>query len=262
MPELETVHDEITDQSLTALRGLAGDRCEPSAGSISELQMADLVLVSGQIVGGGKSTLIHELESDGRINIPSWTNRDLRSGETEGIDKCKRALSAMADRAVEGYFLELEEIRPGFFYATPAEFTAEQSYVKDLELKGALRLRTFDPELPIVVPLPPIYEVVGKRVTEWERRVIVREGLLAALGDKEAKDLQGRLEGAVEETDRIIELNLLEDPNILVVVNDSLPRTIHAMRTFLGTGEKLDQQGIESHIEKLHYIASSALLAV
>lgn len=45
-----------------------------------------------------------------------------------------------------------------------------------LKLKGALRLRGFAPELPIVVPLPPLTPVEKLAVTEWERRLIDREG--------------------------------------------------------------------------------------
>jgi len=63
--------------SLELLRGSTSSSCRPSGESIAGLQATDLVLMSGQFVGAGKSTFIQAL---GRANIASWTNRELRSG--------------------------------------------------------------------------------------------------------------------------------------------------------------------------------------
>lgn len=133
---------QVFDQdSYDYLLSHTGENCSPSEESVAKLKAADLVLMSGQFVGAGKSTLISSLQANGRFNIASWTNRDLRPGEVEGVDKCHRPLVEMAGAAEWGYFLELEEVRPQVFYASPAEFQAERGYVKDLELKGAMRLR-------------------------------------------------------------------------------------------------------------------------
>lgn len=264
MKHFPTVDAGLDDtQSLEVLRGSMGSSCTPSPESIADLQSSDLVLMCGQIVGGGKSTFIQDLEAGGRVNIPSWTNRDLRPGETDGIDKVHASLGVMAQKAASGYFLELEEVRPGVFYATPAAFSEGQGYVKDLELKGAARLKSFAPDLPIIVPLPPLDMVTTKRVTEWERRVCVREGFDKALSDKAIADLEGRLAGVVEETSRIIEAELVEDPRTLLVINDDLPAALETMNHFLATGEKATQTDvITKHLESLRRIASTALGAV
>lgn len=247
-------------ESLEILRANCGVNCQPSPESIGELQNSDLVLMSGQFVGGGKSTFIEDLEKNwGRVNIPSWTNRDLRPGEKEGVDKIQATLPGMAQRALEGYFLELEEVRKGMFYATPAEFSPGRGYVKDLELKGALRLRSFAPELPIIIPLPPLGWVEPILVTEWERRVGSREGYDSGISDKAITNLASRLEGVVEEADRIEELDLTNDPNTLVIVNDDLFTARQAMHRFLATGEKQGQEGLETHLLRLRQLASTAL---
>lgn len=246
-------------QSLEILRSCVGANYTPSPESLSALQGSNLVLISGQFAGAGKSTFIQALEAAGRINIPSWTNRELRAGEVEGVDKIRSSLSAMAQKAVEGYFIEIEEVRNGIFYATPAEFTGGTEYVKDLELKGALRLRFFAPELPVIIPLPPLNYVYPERVTEWERRVIVREGLYKSISDKAVADLEGRLAGVVEESARILDMELYNDPNILVVINDSLTDALRTVHAFLATGEKAQQTDINEHVQKLQRLASVAL---
>src|SRR5579885_2084710 len=169
------IETEVTLEALPVLRAFTGVNCVPSPESVAELKQADIILLSGQFVGAGKSTFSRALEQQGRVNVASWTNRNLRPGEVEGVDKVKSSLSAMAEKAIGGYFLELEEVRSECFYATPAAFTKGQKYVKDLELKGAMRLRSFAPDLPIIVPLPPVRPAALGQVTEWERRVIERE---------------------------------------------------------------------------------------
>lgn len=260
MARADSIQAQPVDQaSLDVLRQSVGSNCVPSAESVAELQGSDLVLMSGQFVGAGKSTFIHELEAGGRVNIPSWTNRELRPGEVEGIDKIRGSLPVMAQKAIDGYFLEIEEVRPGVFYATPAEFTPGKSYVKDLELKGALRLRSFAPKLPIVVPIPPIDRLASLQVTEWERRVVGREGLAKSITDKAIDDLKGRLAGVVEEADRIEELDMAKDPYTLLVINDDLPQALQAMHRFLQTGERTEHADIADHVRSLKQIASAAL---
>lgn len=236
-----------------------GKNCTPSQDSVDRFRAADVVLVSGQIVGAGKSTIIQFLESSGRRNVASWTNRELRPGEVEGIDKCQRSLEEMAAEAKCGGFLELIEVREGVFYATPAEFSSGEKYAKDLELEGAMDLRSLAPELPIIVPLPPLRSVDQLRVTEWERRVILREGLDRNYSDKAADDLRNRLLGVVTEADRIIELNLLDDPNILFVVNDDLDVALAEVHGFLDAGKSSNQQTIGQHIVDLRDFAQAAL---
>ncbi len=266
MSEVSTMPILNDEQALETLRSFAGPNCVPSTDSIEALQEADLVLVSGQFVGAGKSTFIQELERDGRVNIPSFTNRDLRPGEIEGVDKCKMSLGQLAAAAQNGELLELEEVRPGIFYATPARLNPDKRYVKDLELKGALKLRTYAPELPIVVPVPPLQQAGS--VTEWERRVVSREGYQHRISEKDIIDLKGRLEGVVEEVDRISGEGLMDDPNTVLIVNDVLPVALRAMKTFLITGAKLEIIDARTHdinfgdyLQSVRDLASAALAA-
>lgn len=266
MSEVSLSYEPSDEEALEILRGFVGPNCVPSPDSIEILQQADLVLLSGQFVGAGKSTFIRALEDEYRVNIPSFTNRDLRPGEVEGVDKCKKSLGQLATAAENGELLELEEVRPGIFYATPATLDTSKRYVKDLELKGALRLRAYAPELPIVVPVPPLDITDG--LTEWEWRVILREGYRHSIKDEDIHDLKGRLEGAVEEVDRIAEKGLAEDPNTLIVVNDDLSVALYSMEEFLRTGKKLDQAqnhlsegGLNGHLQAVRNLASNALAA-
>lgn len=268
MTEVDLTIGLNDERALESLRRFTGPNCVPSQESIEALKQTDLVLLSGQFVGAGKSTFIQDLERDGRVNIPSFTNRELRPGEVEGVDKCKLSLGQLAAAAENGELLELEEVRPGVFYATPAKLSSDKHYVKDLELKGALRLRQYAPELPIIVPVPPVRELNdSKGLTEWERRVVSREGFHHSISDKDAKDLRDRLEGVVEEVDRISNEALVDDPNTVIIVNDALPVALSAMKTFLSTREKpepsdnnVSDPSLGDHLRRVKELAILALV--
>jgi len=258
-------------QALEAIRGYVGPNCVPSPERIEALGQTDLVLVSGQFVGAGKSTFIRELEQEGRANIPSYTNRDLRRGEVEGIDKVTVSLGQLATLAENGELLELEEVRPGVFYATPARLNPHKRYVKDIELKGALRLRKYSPHIPIVVPVPPLREVETGDLTEWERRVAIRDGYRQAITDNDVKDLHDRLWGVVEEVDRISHEGLIDDPNLAIIINDDLSVALSSMKTFLATGEipqRPDELGgylrsirLAGYLHGMKELAATAIMA-
>ncbi len=241
------------------LKNHTGDNCLPSDESVEDLRVSNLVLMAGQFVGAGKSTLINRLVGEGFSNVPSWTNRGLRTGEFDGVDKCSRSLGVMATKASEGFFLELEEVRQGVFYATPSEFHTGGNYVKDLELRGALKLRELAPELPIIIPLPTLREADSVGVTEWERRVVNREGFTRAINEASFSDLEKRLNGVVDETRRLVESGLLYDSNTLVLVNDDLNIATAVVFKFLETREKSSQTKIVDHLFGLSDLALGAL---
>lgn len=245
-------------ESYEFLLARTGEQCQPSPDSIAALQEADVVLLSGQFVAAGKSTFINHLTTRGRANVPSWTNRALRPGEQEGVDKCHKSMDELAEAAAAGDLLELEEVREGVFYATPTIQPGEPR-VKDLELRGALRLRQFAPALPIVVPLPSL-RPTQSGVTAWEQRFLGRDGF-GNWGDADIRDLTGRLQGAAQESDRILELDLLTDPRLLLIANDDLRQALRGMYRFLATGEKPHQPGLRRHVEQLGALAREALRA-
>lgn len=97
-------------------------------------------------------------------------------------------------------------------------------------------------------------------VTEWEKRVVLREGFDKATSVKDIDDLRGRLEGVVEECRRVLELDLIDDPNALILINSDLDSAIYEMYFFLATGKKRrSQHGLQRHIINLHDTAQAAL---
>lgn len=245
------------------LRELCGENCEPSLEQRRQLQQIDLVMISGQFVGAGKSRLLNGLHESGRSNIPSYVNRPLRPGEKEGVDKCSRDTHDMLEMARGGAFLEMEEVRPGHFYATSLMGAdPEQAYVKDAELQGALQLRErFDPELPIAIPLPPFTFDRKAGVTEWERRAIGRDFYTARNFDTYHADLYERLRGAAEECDRIIDNGLIDEKNTFIFINEDVDRSREVLQRFLKTRKKPNSSGLLQYIGVLRNIAQEALEA-
>ncbi len=239
-----------------------GDQYTPSAESVERLRGVEFAAITGQITSAGKSSIIGGLVSEGWEDIPSRTSRLLRPGEVEGVHKIHCTLADLALGAHEGHYLEIEEVRPGVFYATQLPSNSDETgrkYVKDMELKGVLRLRAHAPGVRAVFPLPPLDWIEEKRVTEWERRHVLREGLTRGVTEPGIDDLEQRLIGVVEEVTRVEELDLIHDPYTLFVVNSTLLNTIAAAKKFLSTGEKTGQDRIEAHIQGVKELAKKAL---
>lgn len=255
-------HDQSIDV-VSELRGLTGENCRPSENGVAAFQAADIVLFTGQFVGAGKSTVANALVD--RRNIASWTNRDLRPGEVEGVDKCHKTLEEMLEAARSGLLLEMEEVRPGTFYATPAELGAGK-HVKDLELVGAQRLRSYVPGIKMVVPLPPLDIVDKQGLTSWEQRLVMREGYDRAIDNKMSDDLAARLQGVIDECQRILDdPKLMNNPNILFVVNDDLSDTVKAVQAFIDSEDEaprvMTAEAVQVHVLALRELASEALAA-
>ena len=150
-----------------------------------------LLVISGPS-GVGKSSVVHALTERVRFHFSvSWTTRERRPGELDGVDYVFVDRPRFMQNIASGGFLEWAEYS-GHMYGTPrdavlAHLEAGHHVLLDIENDGAGQVKQSYPESLLVFILPPSLE-------ELERRLRDR-------GDTSEADIQKRLSVAAEQMD-------------------------------------------------------------
>lgn len=134
--------------------------------------------------GVGKSSVVHELADRIPFHFSvSWTTRERRPGEVEGIDYVYVDRPRFERAIAEGRFLEWAEYS-GYLYGTPRDpvlghLEAGENVILDIENDGARQVKSAYPDAVLIFVLPPTR-------SELERRLRNR-------GDTSEEDIQRRL---------------------------------------------------------------------
>ena len=159
------------------------------------MKKGKLIVVSGSS-GVGKGTVLKEVfahRSDIFFSV-SFTTRECRPGETEGISYHYISQAEFLDRIERGEFLEWVEYA-GAFYGTSMTVISEQleqgrDVLLEIEVQGAAKVRARMPEAVSLFIAPPSFEELSRRLhgrgTDSEE-VIQRR---LATARKEAKELE------------------------------------------------------------------------
>jgi guanylate kinase len=141
--------------------------------------------------GSGKSTLVHRLLS----TVPnlafsiSYTTRQPRPSETQGVDYIFISRKDFEDRLSHGEFLEYAEVF-GNYYGTNRETFESATHqgkdlVLDIDVQGARQLKVAIPQAISIFVLPPSKDVLEQR--------------LRSRSQDSEEVIQRRLRGAAEE---------------------------------------------------------------
>ncbi len=148
-----------------------------------------LLVVSGPS-GVGKSSVVHALTERVEFHFSvSWTTRDRRPGESDGVDYVFVDRDHFEQGVAQGGFLEWAEYS-GHLYGTPrqpvlAQLEQGNHVLLDIENDGAGQVKLAYPQALLVFLLPPSME-------ELERR-------LRGRGDTSDRDIERRLDIAREQ---------------------------------------------------------------
>ena len=171
-----------------------------------------LFLVLSGPSGAGKSTVIQRFlrANPGYIRCLSVTTRAPRGTEQDGRDYFFTSADEFSARVGANQFLEHAVVFGKHHYGTPRTFVEEnlragRSVIKDVDVQGALRIRSTFPKAVQVFIVPPSRE-------EIERRLRGR-----------ATDDEDTIRRRLEEADA--ELALWEQYDYLVI-NDDLDRAV------------------------------------
>ena len=147
------------------------------------MERGTLLVVSGPS-GVGKSSVVHALTERMEFHFSvSWTTRERRPGESDGVDYVFVDRPRFEEGIAHGGFLEWAEYS-GQLYGTPREPVLAQlergnHVLLDIENEGARQVKHAYPQAVLVFVLPPSMD-------ELERR-------LRGRGDTSQQDIERRL---------------------------------------------------------------------
>ena len=135
--------------------------------------------------GSGKTTLCKALQN-AKPSIQwsiSYTTRERRTMEKNGVDYHFISLDAFEDLIMKGYFMEWENVH-GFYYGT-SKVSLEKAIEKnnvlllEMDVKGSMRIKKLYPENTYsIFIIPPSIDHLRKRLknrgTDSEKRIEIR----------------------------------------------------------------------------------------
>ncbi len=128
-----------------------------------------LFIISGPS-GAGKGTICKRLIEETKVQLSvSMTTRGPRPGEIDGVSYYFTTKEEFRKEIENGGFLEYAEVY-GNFYGTPKEKVLEKleqgiDVVLEIDIQGALNVKTVYPEGIFIFILPPSMAELRKRIT-------------------------------------------------------------------------------------------------
>lgn len=188
-----------------------------------------LVILSG-VSGAGKDTIKKELikRMDNVISLPSFTSRQPRQGEEEGVQYHFITREEFLEKINNNEFYEYD-LHHNNYYGTSRKLMNEKIesgkiIVKDIEVNGTENLiKILEKETKVV----PIFLRVERE--ELKRRLITRGD---SLTDEEIELRLGRLD--YEES----KMNLYD----YVIKNDDLEKTVQIIMTIIQNEKRIEDQ--------------------
>ena len=161
--------------------------------------------------GAGKTTLTKAV-LDRFIDIlysVSYTTRELRNGEQDGVDYYFIAKNNFKKSINNGKWAEWAEVH-GNYYGTSAEFidknlAAGRNILLDIDVQGTIQILEHYPDSITIFIMPPSFEILRER--------------LESRGTDSQAAIERRLENAQKEMAR-------KDLYRHVIVNDQLPDAV------------------------------------
>ena len=175
--------------------------------------------------GAGKTTLAHMLKDENPefVFAISATTREIREGETDGVDCCFLSVEEFKIKIEAGEFFEWEEVYPGKFYGTLwSEIDRigknDQIPLLDIDIKGGLTFKEKmgDDAVLVFVSVPePKMDILRERL--FKRSQTTFEPIV---------DMKIRLQKASQEFD-------LMDKADYILVNQELESTYQDLKNLV-----------------------------
>lgn len=197
------------------------------------MNRGSLFIVSGPS-GTGKGTVCTELIKHDNIFLSiSATTRDKRAGEQEGVTYFYTSEEKFKEMIENNQMLEYA-VYSGNYYGTPRKavedmLAAGKNVILEIEVQGALKVKSKMPEAVLIFVVPPSIAELKKRLTER--------------GRENKDEIRRRIGEASREFSELPKYNY-------VVVNDNLERCVDDVLNIINeTNEK--QALIESLLNEI-----------
>ncbi len=177
----------------------------------------NLIIISSPS-GGGKGTLIKRvLQVLPNIGYSiSFTTREMRVGETNGVDYFFVSRAEFEKLIENGALLEYAEVHDNFYGTSvervEAKSEAGHDVILEIDVQGAESILAKVPEAVSIFILPPSYAILAARLT--------------ARATEKVEHLALRLQNSVGEVNRYTEFKY-------VVINDEVEKATADLRTIV-----------------------------
>lgn len=177
-----------------------------------------LIILSGPS-GAGKGTVCDALmkhNTDLVLSV-SWTTRECRPGEFEGVDYYYKTKQEFDELIKQGGFLEYANVYNNC-YGTPRSFVIEKlkqgrNVLLEIDVQGALNVKKTFPEGVYLFLVPPSMEALEQRIrgraTETEAQIEMRLGKAAGemgkMGEYDYVIVNDHIDSVVRTIECIIE---------------------------------------------------------
>ncbi len=215
----------------------------PSQEAAYSLTESGLVIVGNELAGSGKDAhidMIIEVSGGRYVRVPSRKTRAVRThiGEKDGVDMIHTPIEEAIEEVKKGNYVEWAPLRGKEINGTHmAELKAcvasGKTPIKDVEPTGQSNLRSMNPDLKGVYPMPDLNTGLDdyglSYNTVWEMLYLGREGMagrtfkdaLASVHntDEQKMELVDRLKVAAKQVGLVESLGLHANENTLFLVN-------------------------------------------
>lgn len=184
-----------------------------------------LLVVTGLSSGAGKDAVARAVERQGNFaRIITYTTREIRPGEKEGVDYHFVSKEKFLELEKEGFFLETNRLATeaeGDYYGSPKDevlqsLTQGRNVLLRIDVNGAREVKRQFPEAIVVFIYATIEEMKGRLMArgrddqkEMEKKLALAEREMAEkekdFVDYRIHNQDGKLEEAIEEVLRILE---------------------------------------------------------
>lgn len=177
----------------------------------------NLIIISSPS-GGGKGTLIKRiLQTLPNIGYSiSFTTREMRVGETDGVDYFFVSRAEFEKLIEDRALLEFAEVHDNFYGTSieqvKAQIEAGHDVILEIDVQGAESILAKVPEAVSIFILPPSYAVLAARLT--------------ARATEKIEHLALRLQNSIGEVNRYTEFKY-------VVVNDEVEKATADLQTII-----------------------------
>ena len=182
------------------------------------MRRGNLLVISAPS-GSGKTTLVKQLLAwlDGVVFSISYTTRERRPAEEDGVDYHYVSDEEFREKAARGDFIEWAEVHGKLYGTDRAETERVRNrgldVVLDVDVQGAALVKKALPDATLIFLLPPSFSILEKRLRGRRQ------------GENEA-DIARRLEDARREVTRYQDYDY-------IIVNEELGRSSDLLRAIV-----------------------------